>query len=297
MGLFLLFVVGVSGVSLAQAQMPALHGDAMLDCSGLPCLGVTLANGKHLRMLIDTGDETSVLDTTVAKAMGIELTPVKGADGKEIAGYNWAVLAGAKAGDGSLGDVKVLTMDLSNTIKKDKMPAADGSLTYTAFKDRVLEMDYVGKRIRFSEPLTKEIPCPGSCGTLTTPTFGNGRPHVLVATGFSVNEKPITAQIDSLYSGTMLIYPTSVEKLGLSEAAKSTKKRMFKYTDGGVDMLEAGPAAEGFLGRSLGKDAAVYFATPAVHVPDGMFDGTVGQELLEHSVLMMDLKGMRVWIG
>ena len=47
----------------------------------------------------------------------------------------------------------------------------------------------------------------------------------------------------------------------------------------------------------LAKDATVYFAGPEVHLPDGMFDGTVGHALLEHSVVVMDLKGMRVWLG
>jgi hypothetical protein len=94
----------------------------------------------------------------------------------------------------------------------------------------------------------------------------------------------------------MLIYPTSVEKLGLGEEAKSMKKEMFRYTDGGVDMMQAVAASEGFEGRVLAKDAAVYFAGPEVHLPDGMFDGTVGHALLEHSVVVMDLKGMRVWL-
>jgi hypothetical protein len=39
-----------------------------------------------------------------------------------------------------------------------------------------------------------------------------------------VNAKPVTAQIDTLFTGSMLIYPTSVEKLGLAEAARTTKK-------------------------------------------------------------------------
>jgi hypothetical protein len=32
-------------------------------------------------------------------------------------------------------------------------------------------------------------------------------------------------------------------------------------------------------------------------LPDGMFDGTVGHALLEHSVVVMDFKGMRVWLS
>lgn len=292
--LVLSLVVGV--LRPAKAQMPELRGGAMLDCSGLPCVDVTLADGKHLKMLIDTGDVSSVLDTKVAKDLGLEVSPVKDADGKEVAGYGRAVLHGLKVGDAGLGDVKVLVMDLAGYMSKDQMPRSDGSLAYTAFKDRMLEMDYVGRKVRFSDVLTSEVACPAQCGMLTTPTFGKRGPPILVATGFSVNGKPTTAQIDSLFSGTMLIYPTSVEKLGLSQEAKSTKTERIKYTDGGVDMMTSVASSEGFEGRVLAKDATVYFAGPEVHLPDGMFDGTVGHALLEHSVVVMDLKGMWVWM-
>lgn len=104
------------------------------------------------------------------------------------------------------------------------MPAADGTLAYTAFRDRVLELDYVRRTVRISEPLKAELACPGVCGTITTPTFGKQGPPIVVSTGFSVNAKPVTAQIDTLFTGSMLIYPTSVEKLGLAEAARTTKK-------------------------------------------------------------------------
>ena len=294
-----LMLIG-AGVGAAVAQMPALRGGAMLDCSGLPCVDMTLANGRQLRMLIDTGDAQSILDAGVAKALGLTVEPVTDADGKVIPRYAKTTVTGAKIGDGALGEMKMLVMDLAGPMKKNQMPTADGTLAYTAFKNRVLEMDYPGKRVVFSEPLTSETACPAiapaRCETLTTPTFGKQGPPILVATGFTMNGKPITAQIDTLYSGTMLIYPTSVEKLGLAEMAKSTKQRMFHYTDGGVGMLEAGPVAEAFEGQTLGKHAPIYFATPDVHLPDGMFDGTVGHELFEHSVLVMDLKGMRVWM-
>jgi hypothetical protein len=299
-GLGLLMAAAVTGLAqgpTTPAPLPALRGGAMLDCSGLPCVDVTVASGKHLKLLLDMGDVQSVLDTAVAKELGLAVAAVRGRDGKEIPGYGQATLAGLAVGDASLGDVKMLVMDLSAMEKKDQMPKADGSLTYTAFKDRLLEMDYVDKRVRFSEVLTAGVACPevDKCGVISLPTFGKAGPPIVVATGFSINGKPITAQIDTLYSGTMLIYPTSVEKLGLTQEAKTTKTRMFKYTDGGVDMGEAPSAEEGFAGRVLAK-GPVYFATPAVHVPDGMFDGTVGQELFEESVLVMDFKGMRVWM-
>jgi hypothetical protein len=99
----------------AAAQLPGLQSTAMLDCSGLPCVDATLANGKHLRLLIDTGNVNSALDTAAANAAGITVTPINGPDGKP-AGYGRSVLPGLKVGDASLGDIKVLVLDLSGYI-------------------------------------------------------------------------------------------------------------------------------------------------------------------------------------
>lgn len=280
-----------------QAQSVALGGTAMLDCKGLPCVDVVLAGGKHLRMLIDTGDVSSLVDTAVANDLGLELSPVSGADGKPVAGYSRTVLTGVKLGDASLGDVKVLVMDIATDIQRDRIPAADGTLAYTAFKDRILEMDYKRHQVRISQPLTAPVSCPGFCGTLSTPTFGKQGPPIVVSTGFSINEQSVTAQIDTLYSGSMLIYPTSVDKLGLKEKAQTTQKRFFNYTDDGVDMLEAKASAESFGKTVLAPDPAVYFATAAVHLPDGMFDATVGHELMRNSVVSFDFHDMQMWMA
>ena len=292
----LLLILQLFLCNLAISQTK-LRGGPMLDCSGLPCVEATLASGKHLRLLIDTGNVSSVLDKAVAKDLGLETTPVIGSDGKPVAAYARAVLPGVKIGDAALGDVKILVMDLSDDIKRDRMPASDGTLAYTAFKDRILELDYRQRQVKLSEVLRDTVSCHSFCGTLTTPTFGKKGPPILVATGYSLNGHEITAQIDTLFSGTMLIYPTSVEKLGLTDAAKTTDKEFFKYTDDGVDMLKTTAPTESFGSRKLAENAPLYFATPDVHLPDGMFDGTVGHALFEHSVLTLNLHDMKVWMS
>jgi hypothetical protein len=177
------------------------------------------------------------------------------------------------------------------------MPAADGTLAYTAFKNRLLQLDYLHHAVRFSEPLTAALPCPGFCGSLTTPTFGKDGPPIIVSTGFSVNGKPVTAQIDTMFTGTMLIYPTSIEKLSLTPESKTSKKQFFKYTDDGVDMLEAQATTESFGERVLAKPAPLFFATPSVHLPDGLFDATVGHALFEHSILSLNFRDMKLWLS
>jgi hypothetical protein len=106
----------------------------------------------------------------------------------------------------------------------------------------------------------------------------------------------VSVQIDTLYSGTMLIYPTSVAKLGLAAQATSPRVQNFPYTDGGVDMIEGSAIQESFGKKILLANAPLYFATPKVHVPDGMFDGTVGAALFAGHVVNLDFHANRFWL-
>jgi Aspartyl protease len=279
-----------------EAQVPALKGGPMVDCSGLPCVDVTATGVTHLRLLIDTGNNNSLLDLGKAKELGLKIDALNGPDGKPYPGYFLASLKDVKLGDAALGDLKFLVADIQPYLEKGTMPKADGTIAYTAFSDRILKMDYKSNMIGVSDKLEADIPCPGSCGDLTTPTFGHKGPPILVTTGFSVNGKPTSMQIDTMYAGTMLVFPTSVEKLGLGAEAASTHKRYFPFTDVGVDMLEATAASESFETTPLLKQAKLYFATEKVHTPDGMFDGTVGQELFAGHAVMMDFHAHHFWI-
>jgi hypothetical protein len=111
----------------------------------------------------------------------------------------------------------------------------------------------------------------------------------VTTTGFSVNGKPVVAQVDTLYAGSMVVYPDAVAKLGLTDLTKTKVREHFPYTDGGVDMLKAS-AAEDFAGKPLG-DQTVYFATPEVHVPDSLFDATIGFKLLAGHTVTFDFAG------
>lgn len=297
-------LAGLTWCAPAQARQADLAGTTMLECSGLPCVELTSAGGRKLRMLIDTGNVRSILDAGAAQELGLELRPFIGRDGKPRAGFQVATLEDCVLGERSLGAVEVLVMDLQPDIKAGTQPVADGSLAYTAFTDRALRLDYRRHRVEVSEPfaqesgpITQERPCRKDCGTITTPTFGKQGPPIVVTTGFRVNGRPITAQIDTLYTGTLLIYPTSVAKLGLDGEAKSPKQRTFAFTDGGVKMVEGTADTEGFNQVVLQRHGHVYFATAEVHLPDGMFDGTVGHELFTGHVLTLDFHSHLFWIS
>jgi hypothetical protein len=267
----------------------------MLDCSGLPCITVQASGGTSLKLMIDTGDATSVLDANKAKAMGLAIEPAKDKSGKPVPGYFMAILKDARLGKEALGDIKFLTLNLSKDIAAGTFPRSDGSIAYTALKGKLLTLDYKRHIVGLADA-TASASCPASCGAITYPTFGHRGPPIVVTTGFRVNGKDVNVQVDTLYSGTMLIYPTSVDKLDLSSEAATTRVDRFPYTDGGVDMVHGQAAAESFGSKTLLADAPLYFATPKVHVPDGMFDGTVGAALFAGHVVNLDFGANRFWM-
>jgi hypothetical protein len=267
----------------------------MLDCSGLPCISVMSDNAMPLKLLIDTGDAYSVIDINRAKALGLPIVPAKDKSGKPVPGYFFATLKAAKIGEESLGDVKLLAMDIGTDIAKGSFPHADGSIAYTDLKNRLLTLDYRRHRVGLSDA-SKGVACPAVCGTVSYPTFGRKGPPIVVATGFGVNGQDINVQIDTLYAGTMLIYPTSVAKLGLVSQSASPHVQTFPYTDGSVDMIEGKADNESFAKKTLLANAPLYFATPKVHLPDGMFDGTVGAGLFAGHVVNLDFHANRFWM-
>jgi hypothetical protein len=296
--LLLIFSLAVlTSFSSAHAQrvgdMKFAADVPLLDCQGLPCIEARIGNGPALKMGIDTGNADSVLDTPFAEAAGLK--PTADLPAGAPSGMYRTVIPSIRVGNVSLTNVGTLAMSLSDMISQNQMPHVDGTLSYTAFKDRVLQIDFVARKVRISEVLTASVGCTGACDKFSLIKFGNEGPPIVVADGFEINGKKASAQIDTMYSGSLLVYTASIEKLQLGDAAKTTKSRDFPFTDGGVKMKEAPAQKESFQGVTLsGPAPLVYFPTPDVHEPDGLFDATVGLELFYKAALTLNFHDMTV---
>lgn len=279
-------------VALGHAAQPKsatqLHEAApspLLDCNGLPCVMVTVGRSKPIRLAIDTGNANSFIDEDLAHALRLKPEPILGGDGKAVAGVAKAHAKSVAIGGVVLDDLTVVLGELKSEKMKGLIPDVDGILAYTAFKDRVLTLDFRNNSISVSAAGAGR----GADGKpMTHPTFGAKGPPIVATEGFEIGGKPIVVQVDTLYAGSLLIYPTSVDKLGLTKLAGSAQRRHFPFTDGGVDMLEAQGVPETFDGKELLKNAPLYFVTPGVHLPDGLFDGTVGVALMKGHVVTFD---------
>ncbi len=257
---------------------------------------MSTANGKTLRLLIDTGEANSYLDTKAAQSLGVALQPLNGSTSE----VQQTIVPGAKLGDLPMGDFPFMVLDAS--LQPDKPGGkpepfpADGALTFRAFQNRLLQIDYPRRVVRVSEPQDAPQPCPHSCSDLVIKHFGNYGPVTLTADGFAIDGQPVDAQIDTVFTGTMLVYPASVDKLGLKKQAKAKDKELFPYTQSGVKLARFDGAAESYRDLPVVQNAPLYFFTSDDHPPAVQFDVTVGSGLLSHAAVSFDFKGMHMWM-
>jgi hypothetical protein len=271
--------------SFAQAVPPKLFEIPLSDCSGLPCVEMRSGSGKTLRLAIDLAQANAYLDSKAAQTLGLDLKPLPGADLQQT------VVPGAKLGDLPMGDFPFMVFDTT------PLPA-DGALTYRSFQNRRVEIDFPRHIVRLSEPLSEAQPCPRECSALVIKHFGQYGPVTLTAKGFEVDGQSLDAQIDTLFTGTVLIYPASVEKLGLKKAKKEKTKDLFPFTQGGLQLVHSSTGASvGFHGALLMQNAPLYFAAPEQAFPSLQFDATVGSGLLSQAAVTFDFKGMQVWMS
>jgi hypothetical protein len=294
--MFCCIVLATVFVARAGAQHGAVKFAAevpLLDCNGMPCVEARMGTGPNLKMGIDTGNVDSVLDVPYAEAAGLKSTEPLPAGAPS--GMFRTVIPSISVGNVKLTNLPTMAISLSEMIGQNQMPQVDGTLAYSAFKDRILQIDFVEHKVRISEVLTAPVACTGACDKISLIKFGNEGPPIVVSRGFEINGKKVSAQIDTMYAGTLLVYTASIEKLQLAEAAKTDKSRDFPFTDGGVKMKEAPAANESFHGVILsGPAPLVYFPTADVHEPDGLFDATVGLELFYKAALTLNFHDMTI---
>jgi hypothetical protein len=267
----------------ADSQVPTVEFAAdvpLIMSDGMPCIEASVGDGATVLFGIDTGDVNSVIDTRVARSAGLKLVALQPPVPADI--YR-TVIPELHIGPLAFAGRTAVVMDF---VKNQLPPKMGGTLAYTFFKDRILQVDFRSRRVRISAVLTDHVALPGASDRFSLITFGKSGPPIVVADGFGINGRPVTAQVDTLYTGSLLVYSASIEKLGLGSAAKTGATEFFPYTDGGVSMKVTGADSETFHGIDLGRK--LYFPAPGVHEPDSLFDATVGLGVLKDTVLTLN---------
>lgn len=287
---FPLFTVMLIATSVgAKAPAPTFSTDVpFFDCDGLICVDVVIG-AKPRRLLLDTGNVNNVFIAESARDAGWALDPLL----KEGIAVPGLYRAGEHRVSIGRVDAKVPFFSFDRAQLGPYPPPGDGAITYPFFKDRIVQIDYPAHRLRISDIVTTPLAERDDAqGVLKLITFGEHGPPVLVASPFRLNGKNLRAQIDTSFTGSLLVYDAAIDDLGLKRQGTS---ELFRYTDGGVNLRAAQTSPIGFGRHEIATNATVYEvgegAVP-VHQPDGFFEGKVGNALFAHSVVTMDFHAM-----
>jgi hypothetical protein len=263
---------------------------AYAPCAGMICVPVTLSDGKTHVLLLDTGNVNSWLLADTARSMGLKLDTIE-QGGKVLQGlYRLGEQKVSVQGQELSGKFLALSRQ-----EAGELPAeVEGAIAYPLFKDKVLQIDYAHFVLRVLEA----APAGLATSELKLITFGKEGPPIVVGSGFKVNGRVVSAQIDTCYTGSLLVYTDAIDALGLGAAAKQSKPAYFPYTDGGVNMNAAPADSIAFGSYVLSqRSTLVYFPGQGpnpVHQPDGLFEATVGNALFVNSVVTLDFHSMKV---
>jgi hypothetical protein len=288
-------VVLLSSLSLfacaaADASASGFVTEVPFDsCKGMICVQVKSDDGKPVTLLLDTGDAHNFISVDAAKARGWTLKPYVGKDGKPVDG-----MFDAGSHVLSLGKVSQPVAFLAmSAADMGSQGTYEGNLVYSFFKDRVLQIDYPHHLLRVSAVLSGAATGDKARGYIKIVNFHTWGPPIVTGGPFTINGQQVEAQIDTGYTGSMLIYTKAIARLGLSELSKQGVGELFPFTDGGVTMLAAKAQSEGFADAVIdASKPTVYFPTPGVHEPDSPFEATVGNALFKNSVITLDFHAM-----
>ncbi len=259
---------------------------------------MTTGGGKTLRLVIDVGENNAYLDAKAAQRIGVQVQPLGSADGS-ASPVQQGTVAEAHLGDVPFGDFPFMVLDLTPDTRADKKVMAfpaDGALTFRSFRDRILQIDFATRTLRVSEPQKDSMPCPHACADLLIKRFGQYGPPTLSTGGFEFDGQPLDAQLDTLFTGTVLLYPHSLARLGL-EKLKSKHKTYFPFVQNGVELSDT--ASEDkitFRGVPVLSGVTVYLWPKDYAVPKVQFDAIIGTGLLTQQTVTFDFKGMHLWI-
>lgn len=263
------------------------------DCGGLICIDVALDGSPPRSLMLDTGNANSTLLSEIARELNWKLEPAqRGAEtlpGIFRGGEHRVALGGLQA--------KADFFVFDRALLGEHRPPVDGSIACDFFKERVLEIDYPRHRLRISGVLSTPLSQRrAGGGTLKRITFGERGPPTLVASGFTLDGKPLRAKIDTVFSGSLLVYDRALGQLGL---AKSGKPEFFGYLDSGVTLLAAAAPKIAFDGRALTPAQPLFYfpndGSP-LRQPEGLFEATAGNALFAHSVVTLDYYAMTIQV-
>jgi predicted aspartyl protease len=261
---------------------------------GVVLLEADLGGSRQARLVLDTGNPLTVLDLDAARELGL---PLQESDkktqgsGAKIFTYFQITPSKFRLGETDLPGKVVVT-----SVRKDFQLAGvncDGALGYGALKDRVVQIDYPARRIRFLDAgATKLAAERGQTFSITWKKYWSGSPNLVTVDDVQIAGHRLCAQVDTFYQATAILFST---KLPWLKTEPATDAKPVRYEDAELSPARV-PDGLALGNLRLDGNAPVYIAGADAHVPETDLSVVLGTGFFRQRVLTLDYPASRLII-
>ena len=263
---------------------------------GTILLEVDLSGGHIVKLALDTGDEASVLDLEVAKAMNLpfdklpdKIFNIQPGKGPDLSVPQIAVTK-VKVGGGEFHSKNFLVLPIAESLKTMGVDS-QGTLGYRFFQEQVIQIDYPASKLR----VLPEMP-PKPEGAVVLPMqwkqYLKDGPYLITTDQFHVGDHALVAQFDTLFARSMILFTTKVPWL---ESERIKELPPFFYEEGILRPVQ--PAGTVALGdHRYEPTPPAYLADKEARVPETDITAVLGNVFFLNAVVTLDYKKDRMMV-
>jgi len=252
-------------------------------------LRVSVNGHDSLNFLLDTGTDNSTIDDSTARRIGLVVEPGESAR-SGVPSRVW--LRDLKVGGLAMDSLFAWAPNLSPVSHALRKPL-HGVLGYSFLKDRIVQIDYRNRVVRF---LKDPPPIEKSSRSVMLPMlFLSGRSIPLFERLY-VRDKPLRATLDTGSSMGLLLYPRAVIELGMEGEADRAPRAIALVYNGDVE-VRRGPKVPVRLQVAKFDSVQVYFAARGEeeHLLEER-GANLGNEFFQNARLTLDYKNKQIAI-
>ena len=279
----------------APAPAPApVTTEVPFDFSqGVPLLEVDLGGSRLARLVLDTGNNLSILDVEAAKELSLPLLE----SDKQTAG------SGAKAftyyrvtppkfrlGATELSVNRMVVTPVREALQKQGV-TCDGTLGYAALKDRVVQIDYPARRLRLLDAADATAAATrGQAIAITWKKYWSGSPDLVTVDDLQIEGHRLCAQLDTFYRHTAILFSTKLPWLKTDPAPGVAA---VKYEEAELAPARV-PGGLALGACRLDAGTPVYVAGADAHIPETELCVVLGTGFFRQSVVTLDYPASRL---
>ena len=246
----------------------------------------TINGAGPFPMLLDTGTSPSIIDRSLARHLGLALTPTGqggSGGGAEKNLVDTTSLPAVGIGGLSVPNVEALAMDLSALSRRFGRPIR-GVLGYSLLSGHVVQFDYPAHVARFLRGSLPPVRAARG-GDIVTLPFHHG--DEVEIDGVTVNGKSVRGNIDTGSNSSFQFTPRGMKKAGLT-AQMSHARAASGAGFNGAFRSRVGTVDRITVGTIRVSRPAVTFWMPGTGHDDRLWDVNIGNVFLQHYVVTID---------